>query len=81
MLRRGDLVEIDGQLAVVVGLAGETVESMDGDELVPDDHVALWYGEPCTERTSQGGKGGAVPEVWTVPLEYCRAASSPVLRH
>ena len=36
--RRGDLVELDGLLAVVVG-----VES---DAEVPDGHVALWFGEP-----------------------------------
>ena len=81
MLRRGDLVEIDGILAVVIGLAGETVETADGGELVPDDHVALWFGEPWEERSSRGGKGGAIPEIWTVPLEFCWAASKPAPRH
>lgn len=81
MLRRGDLVEVDGLLAVIVGLPGEIITTSQGDEQLPGDHVALWYGEPRSGRTSAGGKGGVPPEVWTVPSEYCRAFSSPVLRH
>jgi hypothetical protein len=78
MLRRGDLVELDGLLAVVVALAGELVGM---GELVPEDHVALWFGTPPTERPSEGGEGGAIPEVWTVPADYCRAAPNPVIHH
>jgi hypothetical protein len=78
MLRRGDFVELDGLLAVVVFLAGEPVGV---GEFVPEDHVALWFGAPPTKRASEGGEGGAVPEVWTVPAENCPAASRPVVRH
>jgi len=70
---RGQLVELDGLLAVVVGVSG--------DPGVPEDHVALWFGDPKTKRKSQGGKGGFRPEVWTVPEEYCSRAAEPIIRH
>jgi hypothetical protein len=55
MLRRGDFVELDGLLDVVVASAGEP----DGaGDLVPEDHVALWFGAPPTKRVSEGGEGG-----------------------
>jgi hypothetical protein len=59
-ITRGAFVELDGLLAVVVGLPG--------DDNVPDEHAALWFGDPPTTRRSEGGSGGARPEVWTVPL-------------
>jgi hypothetical protein len=71
--RRGDLVELDGLLAVVVGL--------EGDPEVPEDHIAIWFGDPRGVRKSQGGSGGQHPEVWTVPAEYLVAAASPVWKH
>jgi hypothetical protein len=71
--KRGDLVEHDGLLAVVVG----TFE----DGGAPEDHVALWYGEPRCTRISKGGVGGQHPEVWTVPAEYCTMSASAVVRH
>jgi hypothetical protein len=71
--RRGDLVELDGLLAVVVGV--------EGDAEVPDGHVALWFGEPRCRRKSQGGPGRQRPEVWTVPEEYCVPAAGPVYKH
>jgi len=70
---RGQLVELDGLLAAVVGT--------DEDAWVPEDHVALWFGDPRGVRVSQGGSGGLHPEVWTVPAEYCVAAAEPVVRH
>jgi hypothetical protein len=70
---RGQLVELDGLLAAVVGT--------DEDAWVPEDHVALWFGDPRGVRVSQGGAGGLHPEVWTVPAEYCVAAAEPVVRH
>lgn len=71
--RRGDLIEHDGLLAVVVG----TPE----DGGAPDEHLALWYGDPRCVRRSQGGAGGQQAEVWTVPAEYCSAAATPLVRH
>ena len=70
---RGDLVEIDGLLAVVVGVQG--------DADVPDEHVAVWFGEPKCTRVSEGGPGAAPPEVWTVPAEYLTRAKSPIVKH
>jgi len=72
-MRHGQFVEFDGLLAVVVGL--------DTDPWVPEEHVALWFGEPPTRRTSEGGPGGAAPLVWTVPAEYCQPAAEPIVRH
>lgn len=70
---RGQFVEHDGLLAVVVGTP------QDGG--APENHVALWYGEPECTRISAGGTGGRRPEVWTVPEEYCAAAALPIVRH
>ena len=71
--RRGDLIEFDGLLAVVVGAAGEPG--------VPEDHIKLWFGEPQSDRISQGGSGGHVPIVWTVPEKYCHPTPPPDVRH
>jgi len=70
---RGDLVELDGLLAVVVGV--------DADPGVPEGHVAVWFGEPQCHRKSKGGLGGQRPEVWTVPEQYCVPAAEPVYKH
>jgi hypothetical protein len=71
--KRGDIIEHDGLLAVVVGT--------DADGGAPEDQLALWYGEPRCIRISKGGVGGQHPEVWTVPSEYCTLAASSVVRH
>ena len=71
--KRGDLVELDGLLAVVVGI--------DGDPNVPEEHVALWFGDPRCVRRSEGGSGGLQPEVWTVPAEYLVAAAGAIYQH
>jgi hypothetical protein len=64
---KGDFVEMDGLIAVVV--------ATDDDPNVPDEHVALWFGSPPMKRISEGGSGAGTPEVSTVPLEYCRLLS------
>jgi hypothetical protein len=71
--KRGDLVELDGLLAVVVGI--------EGDAVVPEEHVALWFGDPRCTRVSNGGSGGQRPEIWTVPEEYCVSAAEPIYKH
>jgi len=71
--RRGDLVELDGLLAVVVGVAG--------DLGVPEDYIAVWFGDPRCVRRSQGGSGSCRPEVWTVPAEDFDVALEPVWKH
>ena len=70
--KRGDLVESNGLLGVVVGIYG--------DNHVPEDHIAIWYGRTTTSSTQQEG-GTLIPEVWTVPQEYVRLAPSPIMRH
>jgi hypothetical protein len=72
-MNKGDFVEVDGLLAVVVGAAG--------DENVPDEHLALWFGDPQGKRLSQGGAGNLIPEVWTVPIDVCRVAQPPSFLH
>ena len=73
MHKRGDFVEFDGLLAVVVG----TFE----DGMAPEEHVALWFGFPQGTRRSEGGHGGLTPEVWTIPYEYCEPALPPEIKH
>lgn len=71
----GQFVVLDGLPAVVVGLPG-------GHGVpTPEDHLALWFGDPQVERASQGGPGDPVPEVWTVPAEDCRPCRPPGIRH
>jgi hypothetical protein len=72
-LRPGTFVEMDGLLAVIVGVSG--------DEGVPDEHVALWFGDPRGDRVSQGGIGGLNPEVWTVPQDLISPAQAPIYKH
>lgn len=73
MFQRGDLVEYDGLLAVVVG----TFE----DGMAPEEHLALWFGVPQGVRKSEGGSGNLQAEVWTVPTEYCLEAPAPKIKH
>ena len=73
MIQKGDFVEVDGLLAVVVGV--------EGDEHVPDEHVVLWFGTPQGVRQSQGGSGRLVAEVWAVPIDVCKSAQPPCLHH
>ncbi len=71
--KRGDFVELNGLLAVVVGI--------EGDPGLPEDHSAVWFGDPKCLRTSEGGTGGARSEVWTVPTEYLTSAALPTWKH
>lgn len=73
---RGDLVELDGLL----GLLGVIV-GLEGEPGVPEDHVAIWFGDPRTTRISEGGAGGVTPEIWTVPAQLCLRAAAPSYRH
>lgn len=73
MWQRGDIVEIDGLLGVVV--------ASDEDGNVPEGHVGVWFGEPSCIRISQGGTGGVSPEVWTIPSDYLIRAVPETWRH
>ena len=70
MFKRGDIVEIEGQLAVVVGTVG--------DGSAPEDHISVWFGDP---KTARGGRGGRRPEVWTIPEELFKKAIDPEVLH
>ena len=69
----GDMIEVDGLLASVVGLP-------DGQD-VPDEHLAVWFGHPQNKRISEGKPSGSRPEVWTVPADCCTPAAPPELQH
>ncbi|MBV9849892.1 MAG: hypothetical protein JO250_09490 [Armatimonadetes bacterium] len=71
--RRGDFVELNGRVAVVVGV--------EGDPDVPEEHVALWFGEASDQRATGEDPAAGPPQVWTVPAEYCRPGPRPVYRH
>ena len=71
--KRGDLVILNGLLAVVVGIAGDTN--------VPEDHIAIWYGEPQDQRVSEEGSSEERPKVYTVPAAYCRRGPEPIYLH
>lgn len=67
MIKRGDLVTMDGLLAAVVGVTG--------DPGVPEGHVAIWFGDPTARRASEGGTPKLRAEAWTVPTELCTVAT------
>lgn len=70
----GNFIELDGLIGVVVGI--------ELDEDTPEaSHVAVWFGADAQQRISEGGSGNLVPEVWTVPIEYCNRANPPIFRH
>jgi len=71
--QRGNLVELDGLLGAVVGVAG--------DDNVPEDHVAVWFGTPNCVRVSDGGTGRLSPEVWTVPEDTLQPAQPATWKH
>jgi hypothetical protein len=71
--KMGQMVECDGLLAVVVGT--------DAESWVPEDHVALWFGDPKAIRKSEGGPGASRPEVWTVPADLCNPTAAFDVRH
>ena len=75
------LVEVDGLLAVVIALPGDIIETSEGTFPIPESHLAVWFGDPEAHRISQGGEGGRVPEVWSIPADACRPALKPTLRH
>lgn len=81
MFQRGDFVESDGLLGVIVATENDEVDTIEGADQVPDGHVAVWFGLPQATRISEGGSGGGTPEVWTIPSDYCRPAGKPAYRH
>jgi len=76
-VQRGDLVELKGRPGVVVALAGEVI----GAAEVPEEHVAVWYGDGEAKPTWKGGTANVPTEVWTVPLEYLEPGPAPTVLH
>jgi hypothetical protein len=76
MHRRGDLIEFDGLLAAVLAVAGDPFPLSMADDFVPDDHLAVWFGDPSARRISEGGPGGHVAVIHIVPAEVCRPPSN-----
>ena len=70
MFKPGDIVEISGQLAVVVSLSAAGT--------VPEGHIAVWFGDP---RTHRGDPEGQIPEVWTIPEHLFQKAKDPQVSH
>ena len=62
--QNGSFVRVGKDLGVVVG-------SADGAD-VPDEHVAVWYGE-----VSDDGR----PKVRTVPVDFCEPVDGVELYH
>jgi hypothetical protein len=75
--KRGDLVELNGLPCVIVGLAGEYF----GEEEVPEEHVAVWYGDIKPKPTWEGGLGNVQTEVYTVPIDCLEPGQVPTVRH
>ncbi|MEG3435534.1 hypothetical protein V0288_00235 [Pannus brasiliensis CCIBt3594] len=67
-LKIGDIIKLNDNLAVIVAMAGDCID----DQIVPDEHVALWYGGINQEKDN---------EVWTVPGEYCHKVETVRVRH
>jgi hypothetical protein len=70
---RGDFVEVDGALGVVVGVAGE--------QQVPEEHLAIWFGVDKPSSAAQEEHGVGCPEVWTIPQEYVQAGPNAIVHH
>lgn len=66
MFKRGDFIQLNNQLGVVVGT--------DSDGVAPEDHVAVWFGNSNDSEDRQ-------PEVWTIPTQYCIPATAPIFKH
>jgi hypothetical protein len=71
--KRGDIVALNGELAVVVGI--------EGDPDVPEDHIAVWFGGTRVEPNRVQDTGRKSPEIWAVPAEYFVNALPAVLKH
>ncbi|WP_184094173.1 hypothetical protein [Hymenobacter luteus] len=73
----GDILEFDGLPCVVVGLSGDIID----DDEVPEEHIAVWFGDSNAKRKSEGGMGGIRTEIWTIPEEYFAKGKEPLVRH
>lgn len=74
-VRLGDFIELNGSLGVVVGVNTDEVVAT-----VPEGHLAVWFG-PKSRQSNPEEKANNIPEVWTVPAEYCTLAPIPQYYH
>ncbi|WP_028979869.1 hypothetical protein [Sporocytophaga myxococcoides] len=69
--KKGDFVTIDGLNAVVIAHYG--------DEGIPEDHIAVYFGSDQKGK-SEGGSSCA-PEVWVVPVGIWEDSQIPIYKH
>ncbi|TGE09769.1 hypothetical protein [Hymenobacter fodinae] len=74
----GDIVVLDDEPCVVVGLSGQLL----GDEEVPEEHIAVWFGGNNPKRWDSGYEQvkGRI-EVWTIPAAYFNLGPTPIVSH
>lgn len=70
---KGDFVELDGLTAVIIATC------CDAD--IPEEHVAIWFGDPSASRKSEKNYSRISPEVWIVPIDVCLAGLRPIFKH
>ncbi len=63
-----------GQFVRVGESVGVIVELSNGTD-IPDDHLAVWYGQTTKEN------GDIVPLIRTVPEEYCKLIDAAEYYH
>jgi hypothetical protein len=71
------MVEIGGHPCVIVALAGEFI----GIDKVPEEHVAVWFGDTIPKKPWEARLGDVKTKVRTVPLEYCVPGQVPSVYH
>jgi len=74
----GDILVLDNEPCVVVGLSGQLL----GEEEVPEEHIAVWFGGNNPERwNSEYGQAKDRIEVWTIPAGYFKHGPAPIVSH
>jgi hypothetical protein len=72
--KKGDFVEIDGLIGVVVGI--------EKDEITPEGHLAIWFGAGQQVRASEGATSPIPVEIHTVPIAMCgKLKQTPTIFH
>jgi hypothetical protein len=75
----GDFLEMDGLPCVVVGLSGQSLN--DYEISVPEDHIAVWFGDSKAVRKSEGGLGCLSTDIHTIPEDCFDKGPHIVIRH
>ena len=75
----GDILLMDGLPCVVVGLSGQSLN--DYEIPVPEDHIAVWFGDSKAKRKSEGGLACLSTDVWTIPEDCFEKGPHIVVQH